>query len=223
MLMRVNPRIVKPSAIARAKAQKASKQHPIPESLAAPIGGWNARDALGNMDPLDAVFMTNWYPIYNLRPVAPRLLEPCHWAPRSSAKLISIQAARLISYVRRFDHCKIYDVTTAGAVGAAAVNGLTNAQFQHVNVTTTAGSFIMAVNGADVLQYFDGTTWSADGGTYTITGVTTSTIAGINLFKNRVWLIPDGDAQGVVSADERHSGALRHRSIFPPSQGAAGT
>ena len=31
-------------------------------SRPAPIGGWNARDALANMPATDAVTMTNWWP-----------------------------------------------------------------------------------------------------------------------------------------------------------------
>ena len=31
-------------------------------SVAAPIGGWNACDALGAMEPMDAVTLTNFWP-----------------------------------------------------------------------------------------------------------------------------------------------------------------
>ena len=31
-------------------------------SVSAPIGGWNARDSIANMDPMDAVQMVNWFP-----------------------------------------------------------------------------------------------------------------------------------------------------------------
>jgi hypothetical protein len=31
-------------------------------SVPAPIGGWNARDSLANMQPMDAVQLVNWYP-----------------------------------------------------------------------------------------------------------------------------------------------------------------
>ncbi len=33
-----------------------------PVSLPAPTGGWNARDGLTAMGPLDAVTLTNWFP-----------------------------------------------------------------------------------------------------------------------------------------------------------------
>src|ERR1700744_1142402 len=40
-------------------------QQPVavaPPSVGGPIKGWNTRDALTAMDPLDAVQLDNWYP-----------------------------------------------------------------------------------------------------------------------------------------------------------------
>src|SRR5690242_9013303 len=33
-----------------------------PPSVPAPVKGWNTRDAITTMDPLDAVQLDNWYP-----------------------------------------------------------------------------------------------------------------------------------------------------------------
>lgn len=82
-------------------------------------------------------------------------------------------------------------MTSSGAVGAAVVSGLTNAKFQHVNMSTSGGSFIMAVNGADKLRGWDGSAWWTDGdGAHDITGVDTATCINIQIFKRRMWLIP---------------------------------
>jgi len=40
----------------------AKKQTALTASLPAPIGGWNARDSLAEMQPLDAVQMVNFFP-----------------------------------------------------------------------------------------------------------------------------------------------------------------
>jgi hypothetical protein len=89
---------------------------------------------------------------------------------------------------------KIYDATSAGAVGAAAVSGLTNSKFQYTNITTPAASYLMAVNGADKLRTFDGTAWhkDGDGAPYDITGVDSATCSNIVIFKNRIWLVQTG-------------------------------
>jgi len=61
-----------------------------------------------------------------------------------------------------------------------------------VVIGTAGGYFLLAVNGSDKLQGYDGTIWWEDGdGTHDITGVDTANIAHINNFKNRVWLIEE--------------------------------
>lgn len=84
-----------------------------------------------------------------------------------------------------------YDVTSAGAVGAAVVSGLTNARWEYVNITTPGGNFMMCVNGVDKPRLYNGSTWTAIDGSSTpaITGVTTTTLDNITLFKNRLWFI----------------------------------
>ena len=84
----------------------------------------------------------------------------------------------------------IYEATNPGAIGAAAVSGLSNSRFQYTNITTAGGSYLMAVNGADKLRTFDGTNWhtDGDGSPYDITNIDTATVSNITLFKNRIWL-----------------------------------
>lgn len=158
-------------------------------SLPSPVGGWNARDALGAMPITDAPVMTNWFP--NPTNVILRLGETRHatgitgqvqsllvYNGASSSKMFAVNAGG-----------SFYDVTSAGAVGAAVVSGMSNGKFQYTNIQTSGGSFMLSVNGANKMRYYDGTTWSADGGTYTVTGVDTSTCDNIALHKNRVWLV----------------------------------
>jgi hypothetical protein len=85
---------------------------------------------------------------------------------------------------------KFYDATSTGAVGAAAVSGLSNGRWEYQNISTSGGNFMMAVNGTDKLRGYNGTTWWTDGdGTQDITGLDTATAYNINLFKNRIWFI----------------------------------
>lgn len=158
-------------------------------TLPAPVGGWNARDALGAMAPTDAVYLVNWFPGTSSVEVrsgytqfATGLLAQVEtvmsYAGGSSNKLFGIAGG------------KIYDATAGGAVGAAAVSGLTNSRFQYINVSTSGGNFLLAVNGANKLRGYSGSAWWADGdGTHDITGINTETVGNIALHKNRVWLI----------------------------------
>jgi hypothetical protein len=85
----------------------------------------------------------------------------------------------------------IYDVTVAGAVGAAVVTGQTSSKHQHCNFGTAGGNFLYMVNGSDKPQLFNGTTWTAIDGVSVpaITGVTTTSLISVNAFKNRLWFI----------------------------------
>jgi len=164
----------------------------MPASLPAPIGGWNARDALGEMAPTDAVSLTDFYP------ATTDVMVRKGYSQYATA--ISGQVETLLTYAggaskKMFAVASgsIYDVSSPGAVGAAAVTGLTNSRWQYVNNTTTAGSYLQAVNGADKMQVYDGTTWhkDGDGAPYDITGVNSADLININVHKFRVWFIQE--------------------------------
>ena len=158
-------------------------------TVAAPIGGWNARDALGAMDALDAVTLQNFWPGTNSVILRNGYTKHATGLPAEVQTLMAYSSGTSNKLFAVSDG-KIYDATNSGAVGAAAVSGLTNSKFQYVNITTPAASYLMAVNGADKLRTFDGTNWhtDGDGSPYNITNIDTATVANITLFKNRIWL-----------------------------------
>lgn len=80
---------------------------------------------------------------------------------------------------------------TAAIVGTREVIGLSNSRWQYQNFTTTAGSYIVMVNGADVYRVYDGTAWhkDGDGAPYDITGVTSSNLIDVHVFKSRLWFV----------------------------------
>ena len=158
-------------------------------TVAAPIGGWNARDALGAMDALDAVTLQNFWPGTNSVILRNGYTKHATGLPAEVQTLMAYSSGTSNKLFAVSDG-KIYDATNTGAVGAAAVSGLTNSKFQYVNITTPAASYLMAVNGADKLRTFDGTNWhtDGDGSPYDITNIDTATVSNITLFKNRIWL-----------------------------------
>ncbi len=162
-------------------------------SVAAPIGGWNARDALGAMEPMDAVTLTNFWPGTNsviLRNGYTKFATGITGQIESLMAYSSGTANKLFAAATT----KIYNITAGGAIGAADVSSLTNARWQYVNFTTSAASYLMCVNGADKLRIYDGTNWhiDGDGAPYDITNVDTATCPNIHIFKNRIWLIQTG-------------------------------
>ena len=125
-------------------------------SLPSPIGGWNARDSLAQMAPTDAVTLTNWYPTptdVTLRKgyskystgITGEVQSLMNYSGPSTQKLFAVANG------------VIYDCGTNPAT--AVFTGLSNSKFQHVNVTTAGGNFLVACNGSDATMIYDGTRW----------------------------------------------------------------
>ena len=162
-------------------------------SIPAPVGGWNARDSIANMEPLDAVQLINFFPT-----VSNCVLRggSTTWATGMTGQVQSIMVynggttSKMFAAVATPD-LKFYDVSTTGVASATTVTGLTNAIWEYINVTTTANSYLYAVNGVDKPRLYDGTNWIAidAASTPAITGVTTTTLSNVTLFKNRLWFI----------------------------------
>jgi len=162
-------------------------------SIPAPVGGWNARDSIANMEPLDAVQLINFFPT-----VSNCVLRggSTNWATGMTGQVQSLMvysggtSNKMFAAVGTPD-LKFYDVTTAGVATATSVTGLTNAIWEYVNITTSGGHYLYTVNGSDKPRLYDGTTWTAidSASTPAITGVTTTTLSNVTLFKNRLWFI----------------------------------
>lgn len=156
------------------------------QSLPAPVGGWNARDAWANMSPTDAVQLTNLFP--NVSSVDLRG-GYTNWATGLSGAVETLMAYNGAATEQLFaidaGGLSVHDVTSQGAVGAPVVTGLTNARWEYTNVATPGGNYLIAVNGADDAILYDGSSWTNP----SISGVTPSDLSNVLLFKHRVWFI----------------------------------
>lgn len=170
-------------------AKPSKKRVSSSESLQSPTGGLNAKDSLAAMKPTEAVELENYFPTPSSVDLRGGMVSHATGFAAPVETLAAYQgsgAGELFAAAGG----NIFDATTAGAIGAAAVTGMTNARWQHINIGTAGGHFLLMVNGADKMRIYNGTAWDADGGgTYTVTGVNTVNCIGINNFKNRVWLI----------------------------------
>lgn len=161
------------------------------QTISAPRGGWNARDNIADMPPEDAVTLINWVPTASDVAVRSGFTQHATGITGQTESLMVYNSASASKMFAAASN-SIYDISSAGAVGAAVVTGTTNARWQYVNITTAGGSFMLNVNGAEKLRGFDGTSWYQDGdGSHDITGVDTATVVNINLHNNRIWLIPN--------------------------------
>lgn len=172
--------------------QMAQQARASVDSLPAPVGGWNARDSLADMAPTDAVILENWFPSTSSVDLRDGY---SNWATGMNGQVESLMvyAGAQADSLFAVDAVglNIYDITAGGAVGTPVVTGLSNARWEYANIATAGGNFMMCVNGIDSLKRFDGTTWLSIIGTGTgaITGVATTSLSNVILFKNRLWFI----------------------------------
>ena len=144
-------------------------------SLPSPIGGWNARDSLAEMNPLDAVQMVNFFPT----PTDVTLRR----GYRKTSTGITGQVLSLMNYSspttnKLFGATEtiIYDVSTSTAT--QSLTGNTSGKWVHAIITTAGGSFMAAVNNTDPMVVYDGTRWSRSATTNTAQTISTITRGG---------------------------------------------
>jgi len=135
----------------------AQQRRAVTASVPAPIGGWNARDSVAEMNPLDAVVLNNFFPTpsqIQLRKgytqyatgITGQVDTLMQYSGGATSKLFAAAGS------------VIYDVSTTG-VATSVVTGQGSDRLQYVNVSTTGGNFLTAVNGTDAALIYDGTNW----------------------------------------------------------------
>lgn len=109
-------------------------------SVPAPIGGWNARDSLANMQPMDAVQLVNWFP------------TPTDVTMRKGYTVTSI----LTTSVGVKTISSITYVGTTATLTTATAHGLTTGVYVSISGTTPAaysGVFKITVTGTTTFTY----------------------------------------------------------------------
>ena len=143
-------------------------------SIPAPIGGWNNRDSLAAMSPLDAVQLVNFYPTPTDVTLRKGYTKASIGITGSVHTLMNYTDSSLAAGYRLFAAAedKIYDAKPATAV--PFFTGISSDKFQFVNLTNAAGHFLVACNGVDPTLVFDGSVWY-----YIATTSTAQTISSI--------------------------------------------
>jgi hypothetical protein len=140
-------------------------------SVAAPLGGWNARDSVAEMNPMDATVLENFFPTPS--DVSLRKGYTQH------ATGITGQVETLMSYngsasekLFAIAGGKIFDVTNTGTA-TQVFTGLSNSKWQFVSVSTVGGQFLAMVNGLDPAMVYNGTNWIVVASTTTAQTIST--------------------------------------------------
>lgn len=176
----------------------------VPVSLPAPVGGWNARDNIAAMPPTDAVILTNFIPT----PTAcVQRMGFTKWATGFSTEVNTVMALDTVTTTKLLAACgaNIYDISVAGAIGAAVQAGLTSDKWQHVTFTNSSGNYLYMVNGLDAPRYWDGTTWT----NAALTGpANINFLINVNSHMNRMWFVEKNTMTAWYGATSAIAGAL---------------
>jgi len=164
-------------------------------SLAAPVGGLNARDSIANMKPTDAIILENYFPNTTSVDVRNGYSAWSTFTGLAQSILVysGLTSTKVFPCVKNGSTYSIYNGTTAGALSTAVVGGggatvqaLTSCRFDYVQYGTDGGSFLRIVNGADTAIGYDGTTWT----TVTLTHASlasTDDLFTVGVFGERLW------------------------------------
>jgi hypothetical protein len=144
-------------------------------SLASPIGGWNARDSLAEMQPLDAVQMVNFYPTPTDVTMRQGYTKSSIGITGAVNALMSYSSPSGTTLFASTDSI-IYNASTPTAT--VSLTGITSGKWIHSMITTAGGSFMPAVNGVDPMVVYDGTLWSKSATTDTAQTISTITRGG---------------------------------------------
>ena len=151
--------------------------------MPAPVGGLNLRDSIAQMPGTDALVLNNWVPqdsYLELRGghashatgVGSTVRGFLLWAaPNGTQRLFAASQTAL------------YNVSSAGAVGAAVRSGMSNRNINGINFTTSGGSYLVSVNGVDPMLVYDGLSFSEP----SITGYPSNDFIYVHSHKSRLW------------------------------------
>lgn len=179
-------------------------------SIPAPVGGWNTRDRIDGMNPLDALRLDNAFPeIDRIRMRGGYEDYATGLGSDDVETLISFTSGSAAKFLAAANG-KVYDISTSGAGDATDWNALVSGGW---NSSSDASSdrwqwvvfadasapdtpTVLAVNGTDPGFKYDTTSggtfadfvFEKDDGTGSATAATESEFIWINVFKNRVFL-----------------------------------
>lgn len=175
---------------ARRKGAMPQQRVSVSVAYPAPIGGWNDRDGLAEMKPTDAIVLENWFPKPAYLEVRGGSADHVTGITGNVSTLAVYNALTGTSKMFASNASAVYDVSSAGAVGAS-VASRTNGKHQWLNYGDGTNNYLMMFNGVDKPLYYDGTTWTAvdNASSPALTGLTTTSIVSAFSSKGRLFFI----------------------------------
>lgn len=174
----------------RQKTKTARAQSSAVQSFPAPVGGWNARDAVAEMPETDAVTLENWFPRTSYVEIRGGYLNQLTGMTGLGKTLATYNAITGTSKLFCLTGSGVYDASSVGAAGASLA-ARTNGKHYWTNFGDGTNNYLILVNGVDKPLYYDGTNWIAvdAASSPALTGIATTSLIGVNGFKGRLFFI----------------------------------
>lgn len=157
------------SGLRRVAVPSQARTHSSIKSLPAPVAGWVEAANLASPPKLSAKLVENWFPTqtgYRIRGGSAKVATLTIADPDTDTDALPVD--RLFPYIgassRLFaaDENNIYDLSSVPDVDTEltpVVTGRTSGYYSTSLFTTSGGTYLTAVNGADLLLIYDGTYW----------------------------------------------------------------
>ena len=185
-------------------------------SMQSPTNGWNARDPVAEMKPGDAIVMDDMFPTPADVMLRKGIADHVTGIVDQIESLMPYNTPSGTQTLFAAAGTSFYDVTSAGAVGAAVVTGQSNARWQSLNYTNSSGdAYLCCFNGVDSPQYWNNSAWLTITGVSTpaITGLTPSTIVSAATHQRRMWFVQKDTLDAWYLAADSVGGAATKFSI----------
>ncbi len=155
----------------------------------APVKGWMTQESPVDAEEQSALILDNFFP--EPQGVRVRRGYTSHATGMSgNVESLLVFTSASASAMFAANGTAIYNVTSSGAVGAAAVSGLADARHQHVMFATSGGQFMVICNGTDGVRTYDGLSWVDRTASITGTSGAVSTFINLTAHKKRLWFVP---------------------------------
>ena len=201
-------------------------------TIAAPVGGLNARDALAEMPETDAILLDNWFPQPTWVEIRGGQVPLATFAgnPQTVAAYSALNGLnQLFAGINNTGTFGVYRVDNAGggSPGAAVVGGsgatiqpVTSVGYDWTMFGTGSAEVLYLLNGLDPPLIYDGTTWysiSTTSSPYALTGGPTplSSLAYVTRYKSRLWFIQAGTFNVYYLPQNVFAGALTLLNMAP--------
>ena len=166
----------------------ATSEASLPINIPAPVGGLNTRDGRATMPITDAELMDNWFPEATDVRVRPGSDTYCSQIGAQVESIMSYSGGATLKLLIAAGGT-IQNISTVGVTGTIAAsstiaNGFNNDRWQYRNFGTPGGTFLVAVNGEDARQIYNGTIMYAG----SATGAGASAIfSNLEVFQRRIF------------------------------------